>query len=192
MWKNILKMLLPQSVRSKLRGLEKYIRYTSRRIILTYPVWKNKPIKIIVGAALTHQKGWYSTNEQWLDITSENHWEKIFKGKALITHVVAEHVFEHLTPEESKKALALIAKHMMPGGHIRIAVPDGYHPNPEYIKYIDINGIGADASDHKQLLTVDSLSSLLRNAGSAAGTSDEGWHFIDANTSLIIDGIKIS
>ena len=44
---------------------------------------------------------------------------------------------------------------------MRIAVPDGYNPNEEYIKNVNINGIGADAQDHKQLLNFDILSKLL-------------------------------
>lgn len=176
-------------------------------------------MKIIVGAAETWQPGWYSTNEQWLDITREKDWQAVFKGKRLITHVVAEHVFEHLTPGQSRTALTLIAAHLVDGGRVRIAVPDGYHPDEDYLRHVGIGGIGDDAADHKQLLTVDSLSALLTEAGfrphhiegyDAGGTlvargwsAEDGhirrsrvnslnspWSFVDADTSLIVDGVK--
>ncbi len=180
-------------------------------------------MKIIAGAAMTSKEGWYSTNEKWLDITQVKDWQRVFNGKALLTHVLAEHVFEHLTEDETRIALGLFHAHMVSGGRIRIAVPDGYHPDPTYIRHVGIAGIGADAADHKQLLNCDTLARLLRDAGFAteflegyrsngelvtcvinpafgnvirsrcntatmAGRS--GWLFPDADTSLVIDGIK--
>lgn len=180
-------------------------------------------MKIIVGAAMTHQAGWYSTNEQWLDITRAGDWERVFHGKVLLTHVLAEHVFEHLTPDETRQALSLVAKHIVRGGKIRIAVPDGYHPDQSYRRHVGIAGIGADAEDHKQLLNSDTLTQFLEEAGfstemlegyrnsgelvqkpidPASGTvirsrsnaqtqaGREGWEFVDAETSLVIDGIR--
>ena len=56
-----------------------------------------KDLKIILGAVLTYQKDLFSTNEEWLDITNSNHWEKIFGSENRISKAVAENVFEHLT-----------------------------------------------------------------------------------------------
>ena len=223
MIKNIAKALLPESFRRNARAAEKRIRYLYRELIIGIPVFFNQPMKVIVGAALTYQNGWYSTNEQWLDITRCSDWKRVFRGKVLLTHVVAEHVFEHLSKEECQEALRLISQHMNSGGRVRIAVPDGYHPDHDYIRHVGIHGIGADAFDHKQLLNVDSLSELLQDAGFRVeqlegylkdGTlvqksldADDGyiqrsrsnpinmagkagWGFVDANTSLIVDGLK--
>lgn len=221
--KNVAKNILPLSARQALRNLQKRVLYTYRRFAIIRPIYFSEPMKIIVGAAMTSNDGWYSTNEQWLDITNESDWKKIFRGKSLLTHVVAEHVFEHLTQDECDQALHLIASHMKSGGRIRIAVPDGAHPDPEYLRHVGINGIGADASDHKQLLTMSTLSAMLGNAGFEAQPLEgyvpggdllqkpydindgyiyrsransinmatrNGWDFVDANTSLIVDGIK--
>ena len=122
-------------------------------------------MRIIVGAAETYQAGWFSTNEQWLDITKKADWESVFPVKGNVTHVLAEHVFEHLTAEEAAKALSFIFETLAPMGRVRIAVPDGFNPDPEYIRHVGINGIGADASDHKQLLNKVSLQKLLSTAG---------------------------
>ncbi len=163
--KTVIKAVLPNDVRRVLRGVEKRVRYHFRSLIIKLPVAVSRPMKIIIGAALTYQKGWYSTNEQWFDITRAEDWKKVFKGKVLLTNVLAEHVFEHLSEDEAHRALLLISAHMRPGGKIRIAVPDGYNPDPVYIKHVGIAGIGADASDHKQLLDSDKLTRILEDAG---------------------------
>ena len=71
------------------------IVYSARRQLFRVPLLLNKQINIIVGAAMTSQRSWYSTNQQWLDITSKSDWEKVFSGRKLIVNVLAEHVFEH-------------------------------------------------------------------------------------------------
>ena len=215
----LIKRLLPVWLKIRLRRAVKAVKYAYRRMAISKPVRRGDKIKIIVGAAETWQPGWYSTNEQWLDISRAADWQAVFKGRRLITHVVAEHVFEHLTQEQSRAALSLIADHLVDGGRVRIAVPDGYHPDSDYLRHVGIGGIGDDAADHKQLLTVDGLTELLVEAGfrphhvegyDASGTlitrgwssedgyilrsrahaADSPWTFVDADTSLIVDGVK--
>lgn len=206
----------------KLFLFKKKLIYQYRKYKLRFLVLRNKKIKVILGAALTNQHGWVSTNEDWLDITSDADWRSIFNHKRIITGLVAEHVFEHLTESESKKALLLIAKYLLPGKKIRIAVPDGNNPNSEYIRNVGIGGVGPDASDHKQLFTAEKLIELLTSCGFRAEliegyTKDlclvrkdysiedgfirrsranhemqnemYGWNFVDAGTSLIVDGV---
>ncbi len=220
---NVLRQILPPGLKKPVRKTIKFFRYSYRRVAITIPVMQNRPIKIILGAAETSQAGWYSTNEQWLDITRADHWANVFGGRKILTNMVAEHVFEHLTYEEAQRTLKNISDHMEAGGRIRIAVPDGYNPNPEYIRHVGIAGIGDDAADHKQLLNVDVLAGLLSEAGfnpaqlegyKADGTlvqndysandgyiwrsrinhkdaaNQKPWIFPDAQTSLIVDGIK--
>ena len=195
---NTVRKILPAPVKKPIRQLIKTVKYTRRKYAIRTPIANDQTIKIIVGAAETFQDGWYSTNEQWLDITKQQDWENTFK------------------------ALKHIYNHMIPGGRIRIAVPDGNNPDPIYLKHVGINGIGDDAADHKQLLTVETLKKLIKTAGfkpqhiegytktgkliqkqyattdgfiyrSRANNSAEGearWDFPDANTSLIVDGIK--
>ena len=161
----VFKLLLPSSARFLIRQFQKSIVYKLRRQQIKIPITLRIPVKVILGAAMTNQVGWYSTNQQWLDIASAKDWEQIFQGKMLLINVLAEHVFEHLTEEETKRALRLIKLHMLPGGRIRIAVPDGYHPDSTYIRHVGVSGIGADAADHKQLLNSDKLCSYLKETG---------------------------
>lgn len=216
----MLRRLLPKPLKRLGRKAIKTVKYEYRRARIRGPVARGQNIKIILGAAETFQEGWYSTNENWLDIARADHWEKVFGKKPLVTRAVAEHVFEHLTYEEAQRALKHIYEHMPKGGRIRVAVPDGYNPNPEYIRHVGIAGIGDDAADHKQLLNVDVLTGLIASAGftpvhiegyTKSGTLIQNeydprdgfikrsrrnhgenmpWSFPDADTSLIVDGIK--
>lgn len=159
------KKLLPASVKKPIRLGIKAVKYNYRKVVIKQALKSEETLKIIVGAAETYQDGWYSTNEQWLDITNAEHWRELFVGRVCLTHVVAEHVFEHLTYEESEEALKQIYNHMLLGGRMRIAVPDGYNPDPVYLKHVGIGGIGDDAADHKQLLNVDVLTRLFEDGG---------------------------
>lgn len=161
----------------------KKIVYFFRKYYLKLLIKINVKPKIILGAALTSQFGWVSTNEEWLDITSEYDWLEIFKGKRIVKNMVAEHVFEHLTESEAKKALLILKKYLVHGGKIRIAVPDGNNPDPEYRRNAGINGLGPDASDHKQFYTAENLIDLLNSSGFDAilveGFTKEGSLVID-------------
>ena len=185
-------------------------------------LFNNKKVKLILGAALTNQEGWLSTNEEWLDISNKLHWKRLFKGRKLLKRAIAEHVFEHLTKEQMKNAFQLIYEHLYEGGTLRIAVPDGNHPDFNYRKNTGINGIGADAADHKQFLSFETLKYELEKVGfqciqmegynkvgqltvkkltpelgyihrtrhNKGKFTKQGWDFIDAQTSLIVDAYK--
>ena len=48
---------------------------------------------------------------------------------------------------------------------MRIAVPDGNHPDPIYRLNTGINGIGADAADHKQFIKFEFIREILDEIG---------------------------
>ena len=108
--KQFIKSILPKKSDQRNPQPPKICQIQIPLLKITYDAKQGRANKIIVGAAETHQSGWHSTNEQWLDITKRKDWEKIFENKGRIKSIVAEHVFEHLTEEESKTALALILK----------------------------------------------------------------------------------
>ncbi len=163
--KLIYRKIFPKRFRIFIRKIFKIFLYNFRllkfKIILVFA----KEVKIILGAALTSQKDWISTNEEWLDISNKEDWHRLFKNKKKLKRALAEHVFEHLSKSEMKSALGLIYFYLIKDGTLRIAVPDGNHPNPIYRKHTGINGIGADASDHKQFITYEYLKSVLEKCG---------------------------
>ena len=120
--------------------------------------------KIIVGANETRFEGWVPTNRNTLDLLVERDWSDYFK-RASIDAVLAEHVWEHLTLEEGAKACRNCFEYLKPGGLLRIAVPDGFHTDSDYINQVKPGGYGYCADDHKVLFNYRSLSALLENTG---------------------------
>jgi len=122
------------------------------------------PVKIIIGAGQTQFEGWIATDMPAFDVRNSDHWRALFPP-ASIDRMLAEHVFEHLSTAELARFLHTAADYLSPGGRVRIAVPDGFHPNAEYIQNVQPGGIGVGASDHKVLYTCDLLGGLMREQG---------------------------
>ncbi len=122
------------------------------------------PVKLVVGASGKCQAGWIETNIQNLNFVREKDFRKFFKRDS-IDSILAEHVFEHLTLEEGKKAALNCFKFIKPGGYLRVAVPDGYFPSDEYINQVKPQGCGAGCFDHKVLYTYTMLRDLLKSCG---------------------------
>ena len=173
--------------------------------------------RIVVGAARTVYPGWISTDRATLDLLKREdfvrHWALDSREAFL-----AEHVWEHLTAEQGRQAAANCFQFLQPGGRLRIAVPDGLNPDPEYREHVRPGGSGPGANDHKMLYTAATLKALLESAGFTCTLLeywDEAGHFHatewDANqghimrsrrfdprnqggtlryTSLIIDAVK--
>lgn len=120
-------------------------------------------MKIIVGAGEVQQPGWLSFEESDLDITTFEAWASLFPHASLDC-ILAEHVWEHLTWDEALSAAQNCFAFLRPGGTLRIAVPDGFHPAPAYINWV-APGIGWNGDDHKVLYDYISLCRLLNQAG---------------------------
>lgn len=75
---------------------------------------QSNPLRVIVGAGSTTQPGWLSLEERDLDITDERQWAERFTPNS-IDAILAEHVFEHLTPAESVNAARNFYTYLKPG-----------------------------------------------------------------------------
>jgi predicted SAM-dependent methyltransferase len=124
-----------------------------------YYLYTHKSINLIVGAGPTKFPGWFSTDIVTLDVTNEEQFEKYFKHKK-ISKILAEHVLEHLIDEELNLMIQNFYKYSDDKINIRIAVPDGYHSDENYIERVKPGGTGEGAEDHKHLFNYKSLSAL--------------------------------
>jgi predicted SAM-dependent methyltransferase len=125
---------------------------------------KREPIRIVIGASGVHDRGWTPTDIEYLDITEESDWECFFTP-ASITGMLAEHVWEHLTPFDALQAAHLCRKYLKPNGYLRAAVPDGLRPDPSYIEHVKPGGTGPGADDHKLLYTYRTFKDVFDKIG---------------------------
>jgi predicted SAM-dependent methyltransferase len=118
--------------------------------------------KIVIGAWGRYDSGWIPTQRDFLDLLAPAHWARFFQPNS-IDAMLAEHVWEHLTPEEGFAAARICFKYLKPGGYLRVAVPDGLHPDPAYIDLVKVNA--PIPNDHKVLYTYGTLRELFERAG---------------------------
>lgn len=124
-----------------------------------------QPIKkIIAGSAGTQFKGWISTDRDVLNVLDQRAWRSYFTVNSLDA-ILAEHVWEHLTPQEAAIAATHCFRYLKHGGYLRVAVPDGYHPDPDYIEWVKPGGNGPGSDDHKVLYTFDTFKEVFSSAG---------------------------
>ena len=162
--------MLTYSIRERLASmtvarlaLEKY-RYLIFQYRLKQLSNDKRNPSIVIGASGISSTGWIATEQSWHDITSRQSWLVFFEpGK--VKRILAEHVLEHLNPLEAEQATRNFYEFLEPGGYVRIAVPDGNHPSPEYIENVRPGGIGPGALDHKVLYTFTTLNELFTSQG---------------------------
>jgi predicted SAM-dependent methyltransferase len=132
-----------------------------RRALAAYP----HP-KIVIGAGSKLERGWLNSQMEFLNLLQPADWERFFQPDS-IEAILAEHVWEHLTPEEGLAAARTCFKYLRPGGYLRVAVPDGLHPDPTYLEWVKVGGASPMqvANDHKVLYTHGSLGQLFESAG---------------------------
>ena len=117
-------------------------------------------VKLVVGAGGTHQEGWLTTDLPTLDALKRADWRRIFP-RSSIHRILADHVIEHWTEDQFSLFLRIIQPFLSEQAVVRIAVPDGFHPDPSYIVYVKPGGIGAGADDHKVLYDYVKMTCML-------------------------------
>lgn len=122
------------------------------------------PLNIIIGSEKTAYPNWLPTNIESLNLLEKSSFQNLF-GEKKATKFLAEHVFEHISYANALIALKNCFEFMEKGGSIRIAVPDGFHPNKDYIDMVKPGGHGEGADDHKLLYDYHQLSKVLEDAG---------------------------
>jgi YD repeat-containing protein len=122
------------------------------------------PVKIVIGSASIAVRGWTLTDIEQLNVLDEHDWSAYFAPDS-VDAILAEHVWEHLTAEEGARAAANCWRYLKAGARLRVAVPDGCHPDEQYREWVRPGGSGSGADDHKVLYTWRSLQELFEKAG---------------------------
>jgi predicted SAM-dependent methyltransferase len=168
---------LPRKLKNEL-GIRKHKRRIQRELKreVEKRVAAGQDVNLIVGAGPgrhhiglkeNHQEGWLLTDQSTLDALKARDWGSVF-SKGTIRRIMAEHVVEHWTPEEFQHFLRIIAPFLAPNANLRVAVPDGFHPDPNYIADVQPGGSGPGSDDHEVLYTYQMMAKIL---------ADENWSF---------------
>lgn len=124
-------------------------------------------LKIVIGAGTTKYDGWISTSEEELNVLDKQSMKNYLRGRE-VDAFLAEHVWEHFTLEDGKKAAKLIYKFLKPGGYIRCAVPDKNFDNEWYQNMVQIGGPGPKehpANGHKIVYDYETFAAVFQEAG---------------------------
>lgn len=162
------------------------LRYSGikKRLKRFYLFCKMEKIKFNVGSAgVNLDSTWYATDINTLNITKRMDWFKLLFFLK-VDNIMAEHVWEHLTNEDTSSANINCFRFLKRNGVLRLAVPDGFHPDPNYIEYVRPGGNGLGADDHKILYTYKTMKERLEDAGFKVKLleywDEEGqFHYID-------------
>jgi len=150
-------------LRSFKRGRRDFKLLLGRGKLLLWPRL-GLPLSIVVGSAGESSLGWIPTDTGFLDLLKPDDWNR-WKLNGNVRAILAEHVWEHLHPAEGLVAATQCIRSLRPGGHLRLAVPDGFFPDTDYINQVEPGGTGAGAHDHKVLYNYHTLQKLLMDAG---------------------------
>ena len=117
------------------------------------------PPRLVLGASYLDLPGWIPSDVEVLNLLKPTSFDLWFEPNT-IHAILAEHVWEHLSLEEGVEAARTCFEYLRPGGHLRIAVPDGNFPDPTYIR-----NVRAGVDGHQVLYTDQSLEKVLTEAG---------------------------
>jgi predicted SAM-dependent methyltransferase len=132
--------------------------------------------QVIIGAGEQRWGGWIATQQDELDLLKPDTFQRFF-GDERAEKLLCEHTWEHLTIEEGIIAAKTCFQFLLPGGRLRVAVPDGLFPDAEYQRTVQVGGPGpADhpAAGHRVLYVAETFVEVFEQAGFAV-TLLEWW-----------------
>jgi len=150
-------------VRSAGKRLSRYLRL-KKDIYRLKRLRSADRIRLVVGSSGVHHAGWVYTDIEYLDLLKPDDWERFFLRNS-IDAILAEHVWEHLAAGQGLEAAKRCFEYLRPGGYLRAAVPDGFHPNEDYLDGVRPGGTGLGAEDHQVLYDHHSFEQLFVKAG---------------------------
>jgi predicted SAM-dependent methyltransferase len=152
--------LLPDAMLGRAKRLRRAVRGQGLRRQL-----QATPRRIVIGSSGVFDHGWVATDAHELNLLDGNTWSRYLEP-ASVDALLAEHVWEHLTLEQGGIGARICYSYLRPGGYIRVAVPDGLHPDREYREYIGVDGAGGGGvGGHKVVYTYKLLQGLFEEAG---------------------------
>ena len=205
--------------RARIKSLRRTVGRLSNAISFVALRLRDGKMRFNVGSGgINPDNTWFATDIDTLNLTKEKHWKELLLFLKL-DNIMAEHVWEHLNDTDTKLANTNCFKYLKKNGVLRLAVPDGFHPDKDYIDYVRPGGTGMGSDDHKILYTYKTMKDKLEAVGFKVvlleyWDESGNFHFVDWNdgngrisrsrrydernssgklnyTSLIVDAIKL-
>ncbi len=114
-----------------MRLLQNWFGSQSRRLratrLLRRQIESCDRIRLAIGSESHCSEGWIPAESDQIDLVNPGNWSSFFQ-KSSVDAILAEHIWEQLSEQDSKKAALNCFQFLRPGGHLRVAVPDGFHP----------------------------------------------------------------
>lgn len=123
--------------------------------------------RVIIGAGDQRWDGWIATQQTDLDLLEPETFNKFF-GAERASVLLCEHTWEHLSIEEGIAAARTCFNFLVPGGRLRVAVPDGRFPNAEYQRTVQVGGPGPSdhpAAGHRVVFQAETFSAVFEAVG---------------------------
>ena len=121
-------------------------------------------LRVIVNASPTELDGWIATEANLLDPRSASSWGNYFHRSSLEA-ILAEHVWDEWTLDQGLAAARSCFQYLLPGGYLRVAVPDGFHPSPSYLERVRSGGDRTNQRPPRTLYNYISITEAFRRAG---------------------------
>jgi predicted SAM-dependent methyltransferase len=125
------------------------------------------PVRVIIGAGAQQWDGWVATQQHELDLLVPETFHRFFNGKKA-SALLCEHTWEHLTIDEGIRAARTCFEHLVEGGRLRVAVPDGRFPDQEYQRNVQVGGPGPpdhQAAGHQVVFVAETLADVFTTVG---------------------------
>lgn len=125
------------------------------------------PLRIVLGAGAQRWPGWIATQREDLDLLRRDDWVALF-GDRRVDALLCEHVWEHLSEAEGRRAAALCYEFLCPGGYLRVAVPDANFRDAEDQRTVQGGGPGRreqPAGDHQSAYRFRRFSAVFADVG---------------------------
>ena len=87
-------------------------------------------IRLAIGAESHCGENWIPAASDQIDLVNPGSWGSFFQ-KSSVDAILAERVWEHLSEQDSRAAAQNCFQFLRPGGYLRVAVPDGFHPSQQ-------------------------------------------------------------
>lgn len=87
-------------------------------------------IRLAYGAETHCSEDWIAVERDQIDLVNPASWS-CFLQKSSVDAILAEQVWDHLSHKDGKLAAQNCFQFLRPGGYLRVAVPDGFHPSQQ-------------------------------------------------------------